>query len=290
MFGQPALGVALSRGVKVSLRRGTGRVSLRLAEGLRGPAPGARATPESLVKAALGSGAADVDVELDLELPPSAGLGTSAAIAVALLRAKQTLLGEKPGTDLLRAAIAIEDLAHGRSSGLDPAICLAGGVVEFVRPVTHEGKRRRPKVRPLVPASSFHLVVGVHGTHGGTEGRIRGVLALREELPQPVDRAIATLGSLTRAGTRALVRGELEIAGQAMNLAHGILSGFGLVSGEVEQMVRLARASGALGGKMSGAGGGGGAFFALAPDVQVAHRIREALERAGAQAWLETAG
>lgn len=285
-YGQPAVGIPLSRGVKVTLRRGTGLVSAHLAPGLEGPAP--VVPPEALVAAALGPDARDLDASIEIGLPPSAGLGTSAALAIALLRARATLDDHPISTaTLLEQATAVENVAHGRSSGLDPALCLHEGVIELVR---LEGSSPELHVRAMAPATSFHLVVGVRGSHGGTGIRVREVAALHASIPEVVDAAMQTLGAAARTGGRALVAGELARAGSAMNLAHGVLAGLGLVSDEVEQLTRLARRSGALGAKMTGAGGGGGAFYALAPDWATGLTIQHALEAAGARAWIETAG
>jgi mevalonate kinase len=75
--------------------------------------------------------------------------------------------------------------------------------------------------------------------------------------------------------------------GEAMDLSHGVLSGLALVSPGVDEVVRSSREAGALGAKMSGAGGVGGAFVALAPDQKIAARIRDRLKRAGALVWIE---
>lgn len=288
VYGQPALGVALGRGVRVSVRKGSGKVEAKLAEGVRSPELAASATPEKLVKAALGARAEELDVEIEIEVPPLAGLGTSAALAIAVLRAKDALDDvTEPAEVMLDRAMEVENLAHGASSGLDPAICLYGGVVEFQRRET-KGKNKL-QVRRVTPALSFHLVIGVHGTHGGTKDRIRGVAMVREQMPQAFDASIKALGQISRAGSKALIKGDLEVAGRALDLAHGVLSGLGLVGDAIEHHVRNARRAGALGAKMSGAGGSGGAFFALAPDFQAAQRVKEAIEAAGAMSWVETA-
>ena len=48
-------------------------------------------------------------------------------------------------------------------------------------------------------------------------------------------------------------------------MAHGLLSGLGVSTPELDALVHAARAAGALGAKLTGAGGGG-AVIALAPD------------------------
>jgi mevalonate kinase len=70
------------------------------------------------------------------DLPVGYGLGSSAAIIVAILRAACEYF-KRPLTlpELQRLAVLAENLQHGHSSGLDPSICLQGGVVLY----THDG-------------------------------------------------------------------------------------------------------------------------------------------------------
>src|SRR5437762_360625 len=90
-YAQPALGMALGRGVRVELRQGSGQIRTQLSDGLRSPDSDAAVRPDALVRAALGDRAAKLDVDIAIDVPPVAGLGTSAAIAVGLLRARAML-------------------------------------------------------------------------------------------------------------------------------------------------------------------------------------------------------
>lgn len=281
-YQQPALGMALQRGVRVELRKGSGQLRTQLGEGL-GPPSAEAVRPDALVRAALGERADLLDVDIAIDIPPVAGLGSSAAIAVALLRARAMLEGEDVGQGaLLERAVEIENLAHGKSSGLDPAIVIHQGLILFRK------QPGLPKVRALRPRASFHLVVGVKGSHGGTARPVAAVAQLRQSQPKLYGPAMNALGACARTGTAALVSGDLEAAGRAIDLAHGVLSGLGLVGDAVEGAVRAARRAGALGAKMSGAGGMGGAFYALAPDMISANVIREALRSYDTLSWVET--
>jgi len=74
------------------------------------------------------------------DIPPGAGMGSSAAVVAALLRVAATRLDITIDTPALwRKVVAAEQLQHGRSSGLDPAVCLWGGVIEY----------RQGRCRPL---------------------------------------------------------------------------------------------------------------------------------------------
>lgn len=270
VYGEPAIGVPLTKGVEVTLSPGRGEIELVLPAGVQLPRSSKGATPESLIEAALGTDLKDNDLSIRFEVPPMSGLGSSAALAVALLRAR----GRKFS---LREVITIEDVAHGRSSGVDPAIAMADG------PIVFEKKR----VRALEIGAPFYLVAGARGGHGGTGRSVGRVKEMKEREPKLMSAAMRTLGEATRAGERAIAAGDLAALAAAMELQHGVLSGFGLVSESVAEVVSAAKKSGALAAKMSGAGGSGGAFVALAADPRAAKRVLTKVKSLGATAWIE---
>ena len=79
------------------------------------------------------------------DLPIGYGLGSSAAIIVAILRAACAYFN-RPLTlaELQRLAVLAENLQHGHSSGLDPSICLQGGVVLYTSPGHFETRNFKP--------------------------------------------------------------------------------------------------------------------------------------------------
>jgi mevalonate kinase len=279
VYGEPAVGMPLSRGARVRITPGTGRVSIVTAPSIRVTPSKRAASPKDLVARALGDAAPMSDVTIELGFPPMAGFGSSAAIAIALLRARQRRWSNR---SLLEAAIEIERVAHAKPSGVDPAICLWGGPIVYRN--TDRGRQIRRLERPRARA---WLVVASAGAHGGTMKTVTRLAELRRSEPRLIRSAMAALGETSRVGARSLETGDLTAAGYAMDLAHGVLSGLGLVSLEVDTAVRLARRSGALGAKMSGAGGAGGALIALAPDRSGAERIERKLAGAPMVAWTE---
>lgn len=269
VYGAPAIGFPLSRGVRAVLRPGRGRVEARLGAGLEPPGPSASAAPDDLVARALGDLAAELDVALELDVPPMCGYGSSAAVAVALLRARAAWLGRRaPGRRALWAdALRVEEAAHARPSGVDPAVVVWGTPIVFVR------GRGEPRVRKQTLARPLWVLAGWCGSHGGTRVSVTGLATLKQRRPRLVTSAMATLGEASTTGSRALRAGDVEALGACLDLAHGVLAGLGLVGDAVESAVRAARAAGALGAKMSGAGGAGGAWIAVFDDPA---RLREA--------------
>jgi mevalonate kinase len=287
VYGQPAVGLPIRGRAEVTLAPGSGRVQLALAPGLSVEPSAAAAAPEALVARALGPLFAEVDTTLTLGFLPMAGFGSSAALGVALLEARDAYLGRRPPRGLLprlEAAMAVETVAHARPSGVDPAIVLSG------RPIVFERRDGRPRVRPLALTAPVALVIGAAGRHGGTARTVSRVADLKGTAPALVQAAMAALGAAARTGARALSRHDLALAGHALDLSHGVLSGLALVSEQVEAAVRRARSEGALGAKMSGAGGAGGAFVALFASAAAATRAAAALEQDGLTAWVEQLG
>lgn len=268
VYGQAALGLPLSRGVTVTLSPGHGRLAVNLGRGVIAKASAAAASPETLATAVLGADRPRLDVAVTFEIPPMAGFGTSAAYAVALLRAHDLwrLRSRTSAASLYARALAVEAVAHGRPSGVDPATCLAKGLIRFERPGP------RPKITPVPVGARFYWVVGSAGAHGGAKQSISRLSSWRGEEPALVEAAMAALGATSQAGEAALRRGDPQALGAVLDLAHGVLSGLGLVGPPVERAITRLRRLGALGAKMSGAGGKGGAYLALFPNLAAARR------------------
>jgi mevalonate kinase len=275
VYGQPAIGMPLSRGVKVELTPGRGKITIALPKGEKALAEKEAASPKALAAAVLGEDLARLDVRVTFEVVPMAGFGTSAAYALALLRAQDNLLN-RTSKKLFERVMAVEALAHGRPSGVDPASCLANGPIHFVK----RGERRT--IRPLELGAPCWLVVAHAGTHGGAKKSISKLATWRDQRPELAKAIIEALGATTKAGAAALERGDLAGAGEAMDLAQGILIGLGLVSPQVREAVEQLKAKGALGAKMSGAGGRGGAYVGLFADAKRASAAARSLG-----GWLE---
>jgi mevalonate kinase len=81
----------------------------------------------------------------------------------------------------------------------------------------------------------------------------------------PVARALVEgLGEVSERGIEAVRCGDRQALGGLFTVAHGLLTGLGVSTAALDALVREALAAGALGAKLTGAGGGG-AVIALAP-------------------------
>jgi mevalonate kinase len=217
---------------------------------------------------ARGAKLSDLSVRARSELPPGGGLGCSAALGVAIARA----ISPGIGTDDVQAlAMAWERIFHGNPSGVDAAVSSRGGGVFF---------QKGRGIESVKSKSGLLLCVGSTGVASSTKKMVDGVARLRERRPEVVGKAFEGITSLVRNARLAMEAGDRVGLGRLMDLNQMILGGLFLSNEEIERMCGMARSSGALGAKLTGAGGGG-CVVALVPGASVAERVLEAWKAEG---------
>jgi mevalonate kinase len=161
------------------------------------------------------------------------------------------------GDDSPTLRLAVDDaeaVFHGTPSGIDAAAALGGGVGRFQR---GEGWR------PVAVAQAMRVCVGLTGRPRDTSTQVAAVALLRERVPA-IGKMLPLFGELVDAGERALAIGDIDGLGRLFDVAHGLLCALRVSSPQIEALVHGARGAGAIGAKLTGAGGGG-AVIALAP-------------------------
>jgi mevalonate kinase len=273
VHGCPAIAVGIERGVTAEAEtseRDLLRLSpwdLSLAPDLDGDEPLERAFAVAL---AMYPSRPSLEVNVDVDLPAGAGLGCSAAIGVAVLDAIDEALGlERSRTDLATAALAWEKVFHGNPSGIDNTMSAVGGVALY---------RKGDALRPLHSNKPLHLVIGYSGEPSSTKEMVASVGRQLENDPKRVNKAFEGIEVLVRNAKLAIEAGDHVALGQLLDLNHTILSSLMLCTTKLDEMCQTARRAGALGAKMTGAGGGG-CMFALAPKHDEALRLRDLLGR-----------
>jgi mevalonate kinase len=261
VHGQAALAAGIAAGVRARARPGDGSISV--------PAWGIEArtgdgselgTAVARILGRLGV-PARLDFVLDAAIPTRAGLGSSAAMAVAIARAAAATSGDGTGTracasdeDIGAAVADSEAVFHGSPSGIDAAAAMSGAMGEFTR---GKGWRRLDVRLPI------DVCVGLSGKPRDTRTQVEAVARLCARTPA-AHRLIETLGQLTVAACDAIAREDIDTLGRLFDMGHGVLAGLGVSSAVLDEMVHAARGAGAIGAKLTGAGGGG-AVIALAP-------------------------
>jgi D-glycero-alpha-D-manno-heptose-7-phosphate kinase len=227
-----------------------------------------------------------LEVTLHNDAPPGSGLGSSSAITVALVSAIVELL-RLPIDDYQIADLAyrIERLEVGIKGGKqDQYATTFGGfnLIEF-----HPGgtvlvmplRLRSETVWELEHSLVFAYVGGGHFSDQIIENQVRNYETRRIESIHAMDR----LKVLTQDMKRALLVGDLREFGELLHLAWESKRQMakGISNPKINEVYDAAMQAGALGGKMSGAGGGGYMLFVCDPLRRYA--VQEALRKAESQ-------
>ncbi|MEI6385836.1 MAG: hypothetical protein WCQ50_04320 [Spirochaetota bacterium] len=291
VLGYPALGLALDAGISVELEADGSRSSWELDRaGETGPGEGQAATALREVLSRIAAIVTDFPAgglaRTRSGLPMGRGFGSSAAFCVALSEAALALAGRAGVTAATRATMVGDRVAlwriahkaeayfHGTPSGIDTGLAALGGCIAFA-----PDPPGLPAWHRLSPPS-LHFLVGSLPREASARTLIAGIreAGLRKGSPEAL--ALARLGACSSEaialleGDPARPDGDAQSAwmaassataraiGELAKTAHHDLASLGLVDPGVAALLARAEAQGALGGKMSGAGGGG-AFWLL---------------------------
>jgi len=272
VYGVPAIAVGIDRGATasaVALSSGVSRLRVHgwgVDVAADEPSSDLGRAFGALLRASGAPGASLVDAEANL--PPGGGLGCSAALGVAVARAVDPKASDD---DVLERAMAWERVFHGNPSGIDAAVATLGGSVLF--------EKGHP-IETLSVRSPLIFAVGNTGTASSTRSMVEAVARLRDRRPEIVGKAFAGIESLVRNARLAIEGGDRAALGKLMDLNQMLLAGLMVSTEEIERMCDLAREAGALGAKLTGAGGGG-CVVALTDATAAAERVLAAWRGAG---------
>lgn len=252
VYGHAALAGAISRGVRASAEPST-EPALELPDDL---SDGQRdALERAFAVAAKKAKHPKVAVHVTSDLPLSMGLGSSGALSVAIARVMlEARAGKAPtAKDVESLAFAMEKEFHGTPSGCDHTTSARGTLVLFQKGQAVEVKAPKP----------LKVLVALVGPRSSTKTTV-GALRERQKLwPKRYRRVFEHINALVGEGVQAVKKGDLASLGDVMNMNQGLLSALGLTSTPIDEMVYKLRAHGALGAKLTGAGGDGGAVIGL---------------------------
>ena len=235
-----------------------------------------------------GIGGAGVELEIKSEIPLSAGLGSSAATCVATIAALKDYFGVPGDLEAIRTdAHTVEKAVQGAASPVDTAISTYGGYVFVER---NEVKR--------LPLARLHLIVGSissiplsmdikkYSELGLKTKKLVEKVRIRKEMFEDIFESISNAAdALTAQALDALEHDDVVKLGALMDMNHGLLDAIGVVPRQLSELVKLSKALGAFGAKVTGAGssdemGGVGSVLVLPRDS--ADSIKTALDSAGA--------
>ncbi|MFH0964621.1 MAG: hypothetical protein V2A58_11505 [Planctomycetota bacterium] len=224
----------------------------------------------------------DARIEVTTEIPVQAGLAGSTAVMVSLLAGIRAFLGKEIGGHYL-AELAREIELHYlkvQCGYQDQYMAVFGGLnyMDFREKENYLELRDEvfATVEPLADRVRELPFLVVHTGVKRVSGQVLKPVRDRWLEGDPVvRRGYERAAHLARVGKRALLEGNWRVLGQLMNENHRIQQEIGASGPENDRVIEAALAGGALGAKLSGAGGGG-TIIALATDPEpVLAKIRE---------------
>jgi mevalonate kinase len=266
VYGQPAIVASLSRGANAWVSLDSSQ-SIKIVDGMSGetfaevaPDPEGDGLQRAFhVMLEVFEVHAPARVVANMNIPIGAGLGSSAALAAAVARALAEFVSSPTDRERIERAVSLsENVFHGKASGIDQAAALGGGV--FLYQTRGEGKAiQQLQVKPV------RVAVCLADKPASTADEVGRVADLHERHPKRTSQIDDVIGNISRDAAKALIDGDWETVGELMNFNQGLLYALGCSTGPIEEACFVARDAGALGAKLTGAGGGG-CVFALAPD------------------------
>ncbi|MEM3608724.1 MAG: mevalonate kinase [Candidatus Bathyarchaeia archaeon] len=217
-----------------------------------------------------------LNIEINSTVPVAAGLGSSAAVVAAVIKAVSVFLGvELSKEEVFRITFQSEKIVHGSPSGIDPAISTFGGTLLF---------QMDTGFKPLEVEADIPLVIGYTGVERSTRIQVEKVRGIRDKYPHVIEPMMHAARELVLRAIDALKDNDLETLGELMNINHALLYGLGVSDESLEWLISAARKAGALGAKLTGAGGGG-CMIALTRSEEI-EKVVEAIQRAGGRPFI----
>ena len=220
----------------------------------------------------VGSSDRGLHVNVECEIPVAAGLGSSASTTVAIISAvgrfNRIELSRK---EIFKLAFVPENFLHGKPSGVDQAVCIYGGMIQFNRP--SDVKTFRPKKEPLI-------LVCDTGIHHATRTLVGGVVQKSQRERKDFQNYMVRVREISNGVAKALRSGDDEDLGTLMYQNHELLRKIGVSHPKLDHLVETARRAGALGAKLTGAGGGG-CIIVLSQSTTARDRISRVLRKEG---------
>ncbi len=190
----------------------------------------------------------DLDI-IDGNLKPSAGFGSSAAVVVGVLLVINKFLSLDINQDTIfkQAINIVHIIQDGFGSGADIAASIYGGIIAYQNFIPQK----------IVP-KKLDLIAIYCGYKTKTSDVIK---IINNKIQENIDYKnlynyiFASMDDCSRLAIDAIEQENLDVIGKLMNIAHGLMSGLGIVDNNLDRLATTLRSQSSIyGSKVSGAG------------------------------------
>lgn len=212
------------------------------------------------------------------DIPAGTGLGSSSAVTVGSLHAFHTYCNHPVTVDqLAREACKIEvDILNKPIGYQDQFIASYGGLRYFEFHQDGSVDHQTVEINSDIP---FELNKRLILLYTGTTRKSEIILSEQKNNIHNNLGALNQLKKMASEARAALCDGNLDLIGQLLHESWELKKSLaaGISNGELEELYQTARNAGALGGKVTGAGGGG--FLLLYCPIEKKDYVRSTLSR-----------
>jgi mevalonate kinase len=218
-----------------------------------------------------------IEVVISSRVPPGIGLGSSAASCVATVAAVDSLFQKNPSRQkICELAIESERLIHRRTSGADCYVSTFGGLMQYYS--------KSKSFKNTEAKGTLFLVVASTGIKHSTSDLVAGVKRFKDTNKTLFENLAKQASDICLQAWTAIGSGKSDKIGELMNENQIILRQIGVSHHKVDDIIEICGKAGAIGAKLTGAGGGG-AVIALAESKQESTKIASHVKAAGYQSF-----
>jgi D-glycero-alpha-D-manno-heptose-7-phosphate kinase len=224
-----------------------------------------------------------VSMFLASEVPPGTGLGSSSTVAVAVTKAVSTACGvQLSSAELAELACEIEIVKLGLPIGKQDQYAAAFGGMNFFtfRKQAVHVEQLRVQSRTLQALERNLMLFYTGAAHDSAVILREQTLSSGSKEPK-VMAALHKVRALAREMRAVVESGETRLIGELLheNWMQKRQFAPGVTNSSIDELYELARSLGAVGGKLTGAGGGG--FLMLYVEAAAQEAVTSALENRG---------
>ncbi|WKC58226.1 mevalonate kinase [Borrelia sp. P9F1] len=200
------------------------------------------------------------------EIPVGVGLGSSASLSLCFAEYIVSH-NEYEKCDKILLAREIENIFHGRSSGMDILLIELNGIFYL------ENKNNGFSAQKMEPCNFYFLIGAVK--RGTTTREIVSDLNHKVVLNNKLFKIIEELGSITKSSYSAFCKRDFSSLVNNINIANSCLNSLDLSSDTLNYIIRRGKEFKALAGKLSGAGRGGAFILAFKDEYEATIALKK---------------
>jgi len=212
-----------------------------------------------------------IKIDVVSKVPHGLGLGSSAASCVATAAAVDSLFDRPDRQKVCEWAIESERMIHNNSSGADCYVSTFGGLIHYSK---SKGFKKMKSKSPL------SMVIASTGVRHSTGDLVASVKKFKDKNEILFSDLAKQASDICTQAMAAISSGNKEKMGKLLSENQALLRQIGVSHEKADDLIDICNGAGALGAKITGAGGGG-AVIALAASKQDSKKIAAKIKARG---------